>query len=83
MSNGAILQHVGFMRKEMLFDGLVFEDGCVVFSVHIAESIEWSFRGLDGTMICWSFVRILRFRRTVVLQGEEVSEGRGTFFLIS
>ena len=38
-----------------------FDDGFVAFSVHVAESIGWSFRGLDGTMICWSFVRILQF----------------------
>ena len=46
-----IVQH----KQEVLFDGLVSEDGRVPFSVHVAESVEVVLQGLDGA------VRLLEF----------------------
>ena len=50
-----------FMRKEVLFGCLVFDDGFVAFSVHVAESVKLLFMGgWTAPYISWSSVRILR-----------------------
>ena len=67
-ATGPCLQHAGSMRREVLFDGLVSRDGCVPFSVHVAESVVGRRRASVGVLcaFCGS-------------EGEEVSERRGTF----
>ena len=46
-------------EKEVVFDGLVFEDGCVTFSVHVAESVGVVLQGVDVTVRLLEFVCIL------------------------